>query len=217
MSASLQQQEHPPLHLLPPGREGGMAEVICALAAIVARLDQERSCERQVESDEAEHPSRYFYLISLTWVEEDLMKAGIYLRTVALDPEEQDEAIAAQRAACRAIARMLGVEVGYELLDQGASGVTMERPGLQALREAVRQRAVGVVIAANLEVLAHSVLDLATLCEECAASGVMIHLAAGSDADGAPASPYDDVMEPFVEIFQQTIRRQTASGADRQD
>lgn len=135
------------------------------------------------------------------------MNAAIYLRAATGSSAEQHEAITLQRAVCQAYARARGLDVVYEFTDHGASGATMERPGLNALQNTIDRQAISAIVVVDLDRLAHCAADLMQFIERCTSAGVVIHLA---NNDGVPDSSSgfgdDDVAEWFVEVYQQTIK-----------
>jgi DNA invertase Pin-like site-specific DNA recombinase len=62
------------------------------------------------------------------------VRAVIYLRTARAEPGADGESpsITGQRRICRQAAAALGAEVVAEFVDDGVSGATLDRPGLDA-------------------------------------------------------------------------------------
>jgi site-specific DNA recombinase len=136
------------------------------------------------------------------------MKTAIYIRTATSNPDEQQERIEAQRTACHTAAQAYGLDVTHEFSDVGVSGATMDRPGLDGLRDVIARQIIDALVVVDINRLARRVDDLLALCEECTAHGVVIYLA--SDADGnADSSDHlqYDTTESFIELYRQMILR----------
>jgi len=75
-------------------------------------------------------------------------KAVIYCRTACSPGVENDSALQVQEEACRAYAKTHGVEVTGIYYDPGISGMTADRPGWQAMMQALKNALVphGVLI-----------------------------------------------------------------------
>src|SRR4051794_30741324 len=74
------------------------------------------------------------------------MRAAIYAR-VSTERQERQQTIDSQLDALRAWARDAGHELSeaHVFRDEGYSGARLDRPGLDALRDAVRDREVDIV------------------------------------------------------------------------
>lgn len=94
------------------------------------------------------------------------MRAAIYLRVSTEEQARNGFSLAAQREACREQARRLGAEEILEFADEGVSGALLQRPGLSALREAVRTGAVQMVVALDPDRLARNLSYQLLLTEE---------------------------------------------------
>jgi DNA invertase Pin-like site-specific DNA recombinase len=98
--------------------------------------------------------------------------AAIYARSATTGAS-----IRAQTDACQRFAQEHGYVVpdAYVCLDDGCSGMSLERPGLQQLRELIRTRAIQAVIVADLARFSRRLTHLLLLVEECAHAEVEVH------------------------------------------
>jgi DNA invertase Pin-like site-specific DNA recombinase len=117
--------------------------------------------------------------------QENSRHAAIYARAAVAG-----RAILVQREACQAWAeaRSYTVPDAYLCLDDGCSGLTLERLGLQRLRELIRTRAIEAVIVLDLARLSRNVSHLLLLTDECAHADVAVH---------AVLSPRVPILEAF--------------------
>ncbi len=96
------------------------------------------------------------------------MRAAIYIRTAT----QYQDGIIAQKEACIRRAREIGATEIIEFIDEGFSGFSIDRPGLQDLRGGVANNTIDVVIIYNLARLARNTEDLLLLIAEFEQEGV---------------------------------------------
>jgi site-specific DNA recombinase len=89
----------------------------------------------------------------------------IYARVSSEDQIEQ-YGIPLQLRACRESAARFGYQVLEEIVDEGISGATMDRPGLQRMRALVRERAAEVVLAYDVDRISRELVHLLILKPE---------------------------------------------------
>src|SRR4029453_10763696 len=85
-------------------------------------------------------------------------RCALYGR-VSTDEQAQRYGFPSQLREGRAVAAQRGDVILAEVSDEGISGATLERQDLTALREAVRARAVDVVLTHDADRLARSFID----------------------------------------------------------
>ena len=104
------------------------------------------------------------------------MRTVVYVRVSTLR-QAQAQTIEQQLDRLRACFRSRGVELASEDIfrDDGYSGATLNRPGLDRLRDAVRAREVEQVLVTDPDRLARNYVQLMVLLEEleCSATIVM--------------------------------------------
>jgi site-specific DNA recombinase len=93
-----------------------------------------------------------------------LNNAAIYCRSATTG-----DSVPAQLEVCQGFAREHGYIVpdAYVCFDDGRSGTTLERPGLQRLRELIQTRAIQAVIVHDLARLSRTLPHLFLLADEC--------------------------------------------------
>jgi site-specific DNA recombinase len=101
-----------------------------------------------------------------------MISAAIYAR-VSSARQKKDETIGSQTAALREYAAGNGLEVPEEWVfeDEGHSGATLVRPGLEALRDLAAQGCLDVVLVYSPDRLARKFAYQALLLEEFARAG----------------------------------------------
>lgn len=102
------------------------------------------------------------------------MIAAIYIRVSTEEQAQTGYSLAEQREACRKRAKELNADEIIEFADEGYSGALLERPGLSALREAVRQGRIGMVICRDPDRLARKLSYQLLLTEEFEKKGVRL-------------------------------------------
>jgi site-specific DNA recombinase len=106
--------------------------------------------------------------------------AAIYAR-VSSTRQKQDETITSQTAALRAYAASAGYEVpeAWVFEDEGHSGATLVRPGLERLRDLIASVGVDVVLCYSPDRLARKFAYQALLIEEFSRAGVRVEFIKG--------------------------------------
>lgn len=103
------------------------------------------------------------------------MKAAIYARVSTEEQAKHGYSLIDQRAACREKAVALGAKDIVEFIDDGVSGELLEgRPGLSALREAVRGGQVDLVVCYDPDRLARNLAHQLLVTNEIEKAGVRL-------------------------------------------
>jgi DNA invertase Pin-like site-specific DNA recombinase len=131
--------------------------------------------------------------------------AAIYAR-VSSARQKKDQTIASQTASLRAHAAALRLEVPAEWVfeDEGHSGATLVRPGLERLRDLVAQVGVDVVLCYAPDRLARKFAYQALLIEEFARAGTRVEFVRGPRGD----SPEDQLLVQFQGMFAEYEKAQ---------
>ena len=122
-----------------------------------------------------------------------------------------------QRGACVAFCAGRGWDVAGEYVDDGVSGVREARPGLDALRAAVRSGGGGlVVVVFRLDRLARSVRQAVVLLDEFRAAGCEFASATeGLDTSGAVGRALFAIVAALAELEREGIRERIVAGQAR--
>jgi DNA invertase Pin-like site-specific DNA recombinase len=138
--------------------------------------------------------------------------AAIYAR-VSSTRQKEEATIASQTAALRAFAEQQGLDVPDEWVfeDEGFSGATLVRPGLEALRDLVAQVPVEVVLVYAPDRLARRYAWQALLLEEFARAGTEVRFVKAPAGD----SPEDRLLVQFQGMIAEYERAQIAERTRR--
>ena len=133
--------------------------------------------------------------------------AAIYAR-VSSARQAKDETIGSQLAALRdhAVSNRLDVPEEWVFADEGHSGATLVRPGLEALRDLAAQGCLNVVLVYSPDRLARKFAYQALLIEELARCGVRVEFVKGPRGD----SPEDQLLVQFQGMFAEYEKAQLA-------
>jgi site-specific DNA recombinase len=131
--------------------------------------------------------------------------AAIYAR-VSSARQRKDETIGSQTAALRAHAAASGLQVPEEWVfeDEGHSGATLVRPGLERLRDLIAGVGVDVVLCYSPDRLARKFAYQALLIEEFARAGTRVEFVKGPRGD----SPEDQLLVQFQGMFAEYEKAQ---------
>jgi DNA invertase Pin-like site-specific DNA recombinase len=134
-----------------------------------------------------------------------MSSAAIYAR-VSSARQKKDETIGSQTAALRAHAQTSGLSVPKEWVfeDEGHSGATLVRPGLERLRDLVAGVGVDVVLCYSPDRLARKFAYQALLIEEFARAGTRVEFVNGPRGD----SPEDQLLVQFQGMFAEYEKAQ---------
>jgi site-specific DNA recombinase len=133
--------------------------------------------------------------------------AAIYAR-VSSARQAKDETIGSQLAALRDHAgeSRLDVPAEWVFADEGHSGATLVRPGLEALRDLAAQGCLDVVLVYSPDRLARKFAYQALLIEELARCGTRVEFVKGPRGD----SPEDQLLIQFQGMFAEYEKAQLA-------
>ena len=133
--------------------------------------------------------------------------AAIYAR-VSSARQAKDETIGSQLAALRehAATSRLDVPEEWVFADEGHSGATLVRPGLEALRDLAAQGCLDVVLVHSPDRLARKFAYQALLIEELARCGTRVEFVKGPRGD----SPEDQLLVQFQGMFAEYEKAQLA-------
>jgi site-specific DNA recombinase len=136
-----------------------------------------------------------------------MTSAAVYAR-VSSARQAKDETIGSQLAALRehAAASRLDVPQEWVFADEGHSGATLVRPGLEALRDLAAQGCLDVVLVYSPDRLARKFAYQALLTEELARCGVRVEFVKGPRGD----SPEDQLLVQFQGMFAEYEKAQLA-------
>jgi site-specific DNA recombinase len=134
-----------------------------------------------------------------------MTSAAIYAR-VSSARQKKDQTIGSQTAALRQHAEQNRLEVPEEWVfeDEGHSGATLVRPGLEAVRDLAAQGLVDVVLCYSPDRLARKFAYQALLIEEFARAGVRVEFIKGPRGD----SPEDQLLVQFQGMFAEYEKAQ---------
>ena len=129
--------------------------------------------------------------------------AAIYAR-VSSARQAKDQTIGSQLAALRdhAVSNRLDVPEEWVFADEGHSGATLVRPGLEALRDLAAQGCLDVVLVYSPDRLARKFAYQALLIEELARCGARVEFVKGPRGD----SPEDQLLIQFQGMFAEYER-----------
>jgi site-specific DNA recombinase len=127
-----------------------------------------------------------------------MTSAAIYAR-VSSARQAKDETIGSQLAALRehAVQSRLDVPEDWVFADEGHSGATLVRPGLEALRDLAAQGCLDVMLVYSPDRLARKFACQALLIEELARCGTRVEFVKGPRGD----SPEDQLLVQFQGMF----------------
>jgi len=142
-------------------------------------------------------------------------KAAVYIRVSTAeqaDPGLNGGSLESQEARCRALCEARGLEVVGTFTDPGASGGTLDRPGLDALRAAVAAGEVAVVVVYAVDRLSRRQADTLTLLAEFEGHGAGLAAASQAFDTTTPTGlAMLGMLSVFAELQRSEIRERTTA------
>lgn len=137
---------------------------------------------------------------------------AIYTRVSTDIQAEHGYSLETQIAACREAAQRLGADVIQEYIDDGYSGAYLERPALDALRDALHAKTYDVVICYTPDRLARRLSHQLLLTEEIEKSGATLQFVSGEYKDTPEGRMLLQMQGVFAEYEREKIRERTMRG-----
>ncbi|MDN5346847.1 MAG: site-specific recombinase [Clostridia bacterium] len=140
------------------------------------------------------------------------MQAAIYIRVSTEEQARHGYSLAEQREACYRRAISLGATAILEFADEGVSGATLDRPGLNALREAARAGRIGVIIVRDPDRLSRRLAHQLLLTEEFEKSGVRLDFLDFTWQDTPEGRMFYAIRGAIAEFEKEKIRERMIRG-----
>jgi site-specific DNA recombinase len=140
-------------------------------------------------------------------------RAALYLRVSTAEQADSGlngGSLESQEGRCRALCNARGLEVARVFIDAGASGGTLERPGLAELRAYVAAGEVAVVVVYAVDRLSRRQADTLALLEELEQHGAGLAAASQPFDTTSPAGrAMLGMLAVFAELSRAEIRERT--------
>lgn len=141
------------------------------------------------------------------------MKAALYCRVSTEDQEREGTSLQSQLEACKKLAQERGYEVpeGFTVMET-YSGLSLDRPKLNEVRQWVRDKQVGAVIAYTLDRLSRDPVHFIILQDEIEKAGVELILVT-EDVDSSDMGKLISHIKGFAaKLEAEKIRERTIRG-----
>lgn len=138
--------------------------------------------------------------------------AIVYARVSTREQAEQGYSLRQQIEACRAWCEAEGYEVAEEVEDAGYSGASLERPGIDRVRDLVAAGGVSVVVAQDRDRFAREPAYHYLLREEFAACGCAVRSLNNRGDDSPEGQLTDGIMDQIARFERLKIVERTRRG-----
>jgi len=142
-------------------------------------------------------------------------RAGIYGRVATVGQAKHDYGLPSQLEASRRYAEERGWKTVEEVADQGVSGTTLDRPGLNSIRDMAGAGQIDIVVIHRTDRLSRKVAHLLSLEEEFSKAGVEVHCVLGNYEDGDVARLVKTIRSACAE-YEIAILSERAKRSKRQ-
>lgn len=140
------------------------------------------------------------------------MIAAVYVRVSTDEQAEHGYSLDHQREECRTRAFASGATEVREFADEGVSGAILDRPGLGALRAAVKARAVQIVVVHDPDRLARKLAYQLIVTEEIEAAGVRLEFVNFEWRDTPEGQLFYALRGAVAQYEKEKIRERTMAG-----
>ena len=140
------------------------------------------------------------------------MRAIGYARVSTDGQAEKGISLAAQQSRIRAMATLQEAELTEVIVDAGASGKNLERPGMRRIVTLLEKRTVDAVIVARLDRLSRSVADLGRLIALLEKRGVqLLSVSESLDMSSAAGRLFINIAGSLAQHERELIAERTRS------
>ncbi len=143
------------------------------------------------------------------------MHAAIYVRVSTDDQARHGYSLAEQKEACRQRAVSLGAYSIIEYADEGISGSRLDRPGLDSLREAVKNGQVDVIIVRDPDRLSRKLAHQLLVTEEFEKAGVNLEFLDFDWKDTPEGRLFYSIRGAIAEYEREKIRDRMVRGKNQ--
>lgn len=140
------------------------------------------------------------------------MTAAIYIRVSSDDQARHGFSLSAQRESCLQHARTLGATSVREFSDEGVTGSVLERPGLRALRTAVRQGEIHLVVIYDPDRFARHLSHQLLVTEEIERAGARLEFVNFDWQNTPEGKLFYSMRGAIAEYEREKIRLRTMTG-----
>lgn len=141
-----------------------------------------------------------------------MKRAGIYIRVSTEEQALHGYSLAAQRNACIKKAKEMGAETILEFADEGFSGATLERPGLNRLREVVKERMIDMVVIYDPDRFSRKLSQQLLITEEFDKAGVELVFCNFDWVDSPEGRLFYSIKGAIAEYERELIRERMMRG-----
>jgi site-specific DNA recombinase len=146
---------------------------------------------------------------------EAYMIAALYIRVSTQEQAEKGDSIASQLEQCHEKAKLLGLSLTEEFIDDGYSGAYLERPALERLREGIRQKRFTYVIVYDPDRLARNLTHQLIITDEIEASGAKLEFV-NFNWENTPEGRLFYSMRGAISAYErEKIKQRTVGGKKR--
>lgn len=138
--------------------------------------------------------------------------AAIYLRVSSEDQARHGYSLAAQRESCSQRATILGATAIREFSDEGVTGSILERPGLKALRSAVRRGTIQLVVIYDPDRFARHLSHQLLVTEEIERAGARLEFVNFDWQNTPEGKLFYSMRGAIAEYEREKIRLRTMTG-----
>jgi len=143
------------------------------------------------------------------------LRAAIYIRVSTDDQVKYGYSIAEQREACCSRAKEMGAKEVLIFSDEGVSGVILERPGLNELREAARESRFQILVVRDPDRLSRKLAHQLLITEELERHNIKLEFLDFDWKDNPEGRLFYSIRGAIAEYEREKIRDRMRRGKDQ--
>ncbi|SHE60102.1 site-specific DNA recombinase [Desulforamulus putei DSM 12395] len=143
------------------------------------------------------------------------MRAAVYIRVSTDDQVKHGYSLAEQREACCSRARILGAQEVTVFSDEGISGSTLERPGLNEMREAAREGRFQLLVVRDPDRLSRKLAHQLLITDELEKCGIKLEFLDFDWKDTPEGRLFYSIRGAIAEYEREKIRDRMGRGKEQ--
>ncbi len=140
------------------------------------------------------------------------MRAGVYIRVSTDEQAQHGYSLAEQKESCSLRAKELGATKIIEYADEGLSGASLDRPGLESLRQDISNGLIDVFITRDPDRLSRKLAHQLLLTEEFEKAGIRLEFLDFEWRDTAEGRLFYSLKGAVAEYEREKIRERMVRG-----
>ena len=143
------------------------------------------------------------------------MRAAVYARVSTEEQAQHGYSLAEQKDSCKQRAKELGATEILEFADEGISGATLDRPGLEGLRDSIKEGIIDLIVLRDPDRLSRKLAHQLILTEEFEKAGVRLEFLDFTWQDSPEGKLFYNLKGAVAEYEREKIKERMIRGKNQ--